>query len=203
MPEILTCGEQTRESIIARAMRELARGELVIIPTETVYGLAADARREGAIERIYQAKSRDRGKPVALLASGIEAIEQLDVSLSRTEALLAEAFWPGPLTLLLQDRNGREEGFRVPDSALILDLLRAAGGVLRVTSANRSGEPDARTAEEAMVHLARHVAIVIDSGPVTGGTPSSVVRIRDGAVEMLREGALKEADILAVVEGID
>jgi len=174
----------------------------VIIPTETVYGLAADAGREGAVERIYQAKSRDRGKPVALLASGIEAIERLGFSLSRTEAMLAKAFWPGPLTLLLRNGDGCEEGFRVPDSALVLDLLRAVGGVLRVTSANRSGEPDARTAEEAMVHLAGHVAVVIDSGPVTGGTPSSVVRVRDGAVEMLREGALKKADILAVVEGI-
>jgi len=186
------------DTVVEKSVAALARGDLIIMPTETVYGLAADPRRSDALELIYRAKSRDRGKPVAFLASGIEAIEARGFKLNVSERLLADRFWPGALTLVLRGPEG-EEGFRVPDSPVALALLRAAGGVLRVTSANLSGEPDALTAETALRDLAEHVAIVIDAGPVSGGMASSVVRMAGGKPRILRGGAISEGDLASVL----
>ena len=124
---------------IQRAADALASGDLVIMPTDTVYGVAADARIPEAVEKIYAAKGRDRNKPLPLLVSGLAAAESYGGILGSAEKTLAEKFWPGALTLVLRmaGNESAEEAFRVPDNATALDLLSAAGGLLRVTSANR------------------------------------------------------------------
>lgn len=180
-----------------RAVQALHAGRLVILPTETVYGLAALATRPDAIERIYEAKSRERNKPIPLLAADRSAVEQFGALLGNEERQLADAFWPGPLTLVLNLRQGGTEGFRVPAHPIALQLLRAVGGILRVTSCNLSGEPPTRSAQEATASLGQAVACVLDGGPVTDGIPSTVARIENGRLTVLRPGALPADQLLA------
>lgn len=174
---------------IAEALAALKRGELVIVPTETVYGLAADDCNLAALEKLFEAKGRPKDKPIALLAAGIADLERHGAKLPPAARQLAEKFWPGPLTLVLDSPAGWL-GFRIPDHPVILALLRAWGGVLAVTSANRSGEPPATTAAAALAALEPFVALALDAGPATGGIPSSVVKVDGERVEVLREGAI-------------
>ena len=167
----------------------------MIMPTDTVYGVAAHPGAPEAVKRLYDAKGRDAAKPIALLAANQEAVERYGATLTGPERTLVARYWPGALTLVLATAEGTE-GFRVPDHALALSLIEAAGGVLRVTSANRSGEPPALTAEDAARAIGTHVDEVIDAGPVPGGVASTVVRVIDGRPRILREGALTGKEIL-------
>jgi len=174
---------------IEEAAAILEGGGLLIVPTETVYGLAADARLEGAQDRIYDAKQRERGKPIPLLAADADAVACAGVEFNEIEERLARRFWPGPLTLVLQCGE-TTEGFRVPDHDICRALLRRMGGLLRVTSANLSGEPAALTADEAVAAIGHAVEGVLDAGPSAGGTASTVLRVDDGKIVILREGAI-------------
>jgi L-threonylcarbamoyladenylate synthase len=181
------------------AARVLADGGLVIVPTETVYGIAAHPLRADAVRKLAEVKGRDAGKPIALLADSIAAVERCGIRWSSAARRLAEAFWPGPLTLVLDlEGAGEPEGFRVPDCALTQALLTRCGGTLRVSSANRSGEPDARDAADALRALGNAVDMALDAGRVRGGTPSTVVRVAGETVTVLREGALDAKRIMAV-----
>lgn len=184
----------TIQSSVSRAAGILRQGGLVIMPTDTVYGVAADPANADAVRHLYVAKGRDDGKPVALLAADLAAVEKYGAVLSPTERALAQAFWPGALTLVLKTATG-PEGFRVPDCAVACELLRAAGGVLRVTSANRSGEPPALTAAAATSALQGFVDATIDGGPSTGGVASTVVEVDGSKIRVLREGALSLEDL--------
>jgi tRNA threonylcarbamoyl adenosine modification protein (Sua5/YciO/YrdC/YwlC family) len=174
---------------IRPAIEALQRGALILMPTDTVYGLAADARLPRAQERLYEAKSRDRGKPIPLLAASAADAEAFGAVLNGVERRLAEKFWPGPLTLVLKVGD-RKEGFRVPAHDVALALLRAGCGVLRVTSANISGEPPALTAEDAVRRVGGSVEVVLDAGPSPGGIPSTVAEVINGNIRILREGAI-------------
>ncbi len=182
---------------IEQAVRALERGELVVVPTETVYGLAADPERAGALDRIYAAKGRPEDKPIPRLAADVRQVEREGAELEPAARRLAERFWPGPLTLVVPARSG-PVGFRVPNHAVTRALLRRMGRVLAVTSANRSGERPARTAQEAAAALGDAVALVLDAGPSPGGVPSTVVSVAGGRVEILREGAIARAEIAKV-----
>ena len=186
--------ETAVEAVVAR----LKAGKPVVIPTETVYGLVADAAQPDAVEQIYAVKQRDRGKPLQLLAGDISALEKLGIVLNAIEYRLAETFWPGALTLVLQLPGGGTEGVRVPDCLFAREVARRAGGVLRATSANASGEPPALTAQEAAEALGDRVELIVDGGTVSGGTASSVVSVGpDNEINILREGALCRAQLLA------
>ena len=184
---------------IDEAAAVLGKGGLVVMPTDTVYGVAADPSIDIAVARIYGAKGRDPEKPLPLLAGDLDDVLAFGASLGRCEMALAAHFWPGPLTLIVRVGD-EEEGFRVPDHEVALALLRNAGGILRVTSANMSGQPEALTAKAAVEALGDSVDLVLDSGRVPGGTASSVVRIVDGKIEMLRTGALSREEIASVVD---
>jgi tRNA threonylcarbamoyl adenosine modification protein (Sua5/YciO/YrdC/YwlC family) len=131
--------------IIRRACALLQAGELVGVPTETVYGIACDPAH---LEKIYAAKERDRGKPVARLAASLEQVEALGANFGKDGRKLAEKYWPGPLTLVLETPEGTT-GFRVPDHPVPLALARAFGKPIALTSANKSGGTDAMNAQEA------------------------------------------------------
>ncbi|MDD4870733.1 MAG: L-threonylcarbamoyladenylate synthase [Kiritimatiellae bacterium] len=188
-----------RNDSINRAAGVLRGGSLVIVPTDTVYGVAADARIKDAEEKIYRAKGRERGKPIPILAADIGQVEKYGVEFDRIERKLAEKFWPGALTLVLMTSAGTE-GFRVPDYDVALELLRAAGGVLRVTSANVSGEPPALTADEAINVIGGSVELVLDAGRVPGGIPSTVAKVENGRVIVLREGAISADELTACIK---
>ncbi len=188
------------DAAVREAAESIARGELVVIPTETVYGLAG-RDDPSVIDAIYEAKARDRGKPVPLLFSSADDLERHGFSLSREEARLAAAFWPGALTMVLSRGDGTE-GVRVPDHALALSIIRACGGVLRVTSANQSGEDPALEASMAVASLGEVVSLILDDGPVSGGVPSTVLKCSNGGFDILREGAISHASITEVLKGV-
>jgi len=185
--------------VIQEAARVLRAGGLVVIPTDTVYGIAADAGNSSAVRTLYEIKGRDSGKPIAMLAADLSDVEKFGGVLTPLDRELADAWWPGPLTLILETPSG-SEGFRVPDCDPVRALLRCVGGVLRVTSANLSGEAPALTAEGAMETLAGSVDFVVDGGRTGGGEASTVVKVDGGSLRIVREGALKEELLRARLE---
>jgi tRNA threonylcarbamoyl adenosine modification protein (Sua5/YciO/YrdC/YwlC family) len=184
------------KSVISAAASALRSGDLIILPTETVYGVAADPGVEGASERIYAAKERDRGKPIPLMASGLEAVERHGAVFPPWARRLARRCWPGPLTLVLKCGGGTE-GFRVPAHAAALAVVKAAGGLLRVTSANISGDPAARTVAAALAALGDRVALALDAGPSALGVESTVVDATGESPVILRQGALSREIVMA------
>ena len=175
---------------IRRAAECLRAGELVIVPTETVYGVAVRADFPGGMVRLFAAKGRDEGKPVAFFAETVEQVRAAGVRVNSMAERLAAAFWPGPLTMVLQNSTGGWDGFRVPDHPVALAWVRELGMLPAVTSANRSGEPAALTAQEAWAALAPHVSLALDAGPAGQGQASTVVKVMEDGMVLLREGPI-------------
>lgn len=170
-----------------QAAEVLNKGGVAVIPTDTVYGLAARPDFADAVDRLYTIKGREAKKPIALLASDIGAVERFGCPLSGRARELAGKHWPGALTLVV----GRE-AFRIPDHAATRELIAACGGVLRVTSANLSGRRPATDAPQALADVGLSADFVVDDGVSPGGIPSTVVRVSaDGSLEVLREGAIE------------
>jgi len=176
----------------------LRRGAVVILPTDTVYGVAVDPGALGAEERLFRVKGRSDNKPIALLAAGSRQVETSGAELGVIGHALANRYWPGALTMVLKTGD-IWEGFRVPDHPVTLAILKAMGGVLRVTSANMSGEAPALTAAAAIAALGSAIELVVDAGPVPGGVPSTVVKIGFGQCDVLREGAIPGSEITKIV----
>lgn len=192
-------------SAIGRAAAALRRGELVAMPTETVYGLAADARNGEAVARIYAAKGRPRFNPLIAHVADLEAAERL-VRFDPLSRRLAEAFWPGPLTLVLPlaDRAVVSElvtagldtlAVRVPAHPVARALLAEFGGPLAAPSANRSGHVSATTAEHVAADFAEGVTFVLDAGPSAVGVESTIVKVEGEDIFLLRSGGLPRAAI--------
>lgn len=185
------------------AIETLDRGEVIVIPTDTVYGLAARPDLASAVAAIFSIKHRARDQALPVLGADVDALRQV-VEIDRRAAALGEAFWPGPLTLVLpraagfrHDLGGDDRdtvAVRVPALDTTL-LLLAATGPLAVTSANRSGAPPAVTVEEARAALGDQVDVFIDGGRV-GGAPSTVLDLVHGP-RVLRQGALSGDELMA------
>ncbi len=186
--------------LLAEVADVLRTGGLVILPTDTVYGLAADPFRPGAEARLARAKRRSDGKPIPLLACDAGRVVAWPVDLGPVGRALAARFWPGALTLVVRAGAGWE-GFRVPAHAAARAVLEAAGGVLRVTSANRSGQPPALTAAAAVAAVGAEAGLALDAGPAPGGIASTVVRVGPGICEVLREGGVPAAAVRDAAAG--
>jgi len=176
---------------VEEAAAALAQGELVAFPTDTVYGLSAGQEH---VRKLYGAKDRPQDKRIPVLLSDPA---NLDASAIVTPAAraLARRFWPGPLTIVLVAPRRGTLAFRVPDHPLARRLIAASGGGLPVTSANRSGGPDARTAADVIAQLDGRIALVLDGGTTPGGVSSTVVDCTTDQVKILREGAIAKSDI--------
>lgn len=194
---------------LQQAIAALERGDLVAIPTETVYGICALPSAAG-VERLIEAKQRSAEKGIQLLIDSVEQVAALAV-LGRSAEQLGRRFWPGGLTLVLDRRpdvelpellgGGRPTlGLRLPDHDVPRALSRRLGP-LAASSANVSGQPDATTAQLVAQSLGDVVALILDDGPVRGGTPSTVVDCSSAVPEprVLREGAISAADIAAAL----
>jgi L-threonylcarbamoyladenylate synthase len=179
---------------IASAVAVLRSGGLVVLPTDTVYGVAADPRVPGAEERLCAAKGRDRDKPIPLLIDHVRRLKGLGVDHPPALRRLAARFWPGPLTAVIR-AGDRFEGVRIPDHPVTLAVLRAMGVPLRVTSANQSGEPPACTAADAVRALGGAVALALDAGPAPIGEASTVVKLDGPQLAVVRAGAIPEREI--------
>lgn len=180
--------KQPDPGCLAEARAVLDAGGLVIVPTETVYGIACNPSVPGAMERLIAAKGRDGNKPIARLAADPDQVAASAMNWNAGLRALAERCWPGPLTIVLETGEGWI-GYRIPDHAVPLALARACGGSLALTSANHSGEPDTRTAGEAMAAV--EADLVLDSGPSADqAVPSTVVKVDGINIQLLREGCL-------------
>jgi len=187
----------------------LRAGGLVAFPTETVYGLGAHALDERAVRRVFAAKGRPADNPLIVHLASADQVDEVARSFPDASRRLAERFWPGPLTLVLDarpqvpavTRGGRQTvAVRVPAHKLALELLRAAGVPVAAPSANRSGRPSPTTAAHVRADLGDAVDAVVDGGPCALGVESTVVDARGAVPVVLREGAIP-ADELGAVAG--
>jgi len=179
----------TVENIRLAAERARA-GDLIILPTETVYGLAVRPNDSDALVRLYAAKGRAESKRAAVFAPAMDSVRDFGIQIPLPAERLASAYWPGPLTLVLENPEGEWDGFRVPDHPVALAWLRELDFLPVVTSANRSGESSALTAQAAWEALSPHVALALDDGPSPQGVASTVVRVGVDYIEVLREGPI-------------
>jgi L-threonylcarbamoyladenylate synthase len=185
---------------ISTAAGILNAGGVVVIPTDTVYGIAAHPGQKDAVARICTIKGRPTGKPIALLAADSAAIDHFGAIFPAVAKRLASMCWPGALTLVLPCGAGFE-GFRVPAHDGARELIAACGGILRVTSANLSGEMPATCAVESLKDVGLEADLVLDGGVSPGGVASTVVKVsQDGKLTVIREGAILSEDILKFEE---
>lgn len=213
MSRIFDCAESAQLLTGTRLARgAIGRGELVVLPTDTVYGVAADAFSPSAVQRLLDAKGRTRQSPPPVLVSGPETLAALAETVPEAAERLVAAFWPGGLTLVLQAQPslswdlGETHGtvaVRMPDNELALELLRETGP-LAVSSANLTGLPAANNAQEAELMLGESVHIYLDGGEVGGGVSSTIIDVTamvhsEGRARILREGAISRERIAEVL----
>lgn len=203
--------EAQRAEGLAHAQKAIAAKQVIVMPTDTVYGIAADAFSPQAVATLLAAKGRGRNMPPPVLIPRIGTMEGLAVEISDDARKLAEKYWPGPLTLIfhaqptltwdLGDTVGTV-ALRVPDDQLALDLLTITGP-LAVSSANRTGQAAAQTASEARTQLAESVEVYLEGGfrPLEGtdGTPSTIVDATGLRLRVVREGAVSLEEIQRII----
>lgn len=190
---------------IARAIDVLKNGGVVVIPTDTLYGLAADVFNERALQRVFSIKGRPARMALPVLVSSLEQAMSVSRDVSEVGKTLARLFWPGPLTLVFQRATGLSSlvtgggetvAVRVPDHPVPLHLTTNFGPITG-TSANLSGGPDLLTPDEIEAQLASNVDYIVRCGPAPTGISSTVVDVTGNTPKLLREGALPFEEILS------
>lgn len=209
--EIVGCQDpESRESGLETAHQALQNGECVVLPTDTVYGIGADAFSERAVAVLLAAKGRGRSMPPPVLIGRPEVMDGLAIDVSEEARQLAEAFWPGALTLILTAQPslawdlGETRGtvaLRMPADDLALDLLSRTGP-MAVSSANRTGQAAATTAQQAHDMLGGSVSVYLDAGERSTVSPSTIVDCTAGPPQVVRDGAISLAELQAVVPAV-
>jgi L-threonylcarbamoyladenylate synthase len=198
----------TDEKSIARAGELIRAGETVAFPTETVYGLGADATNPQAVDKIFRAKGRPSDNPLIVHIASTDELGRLVREIPAAAQRLMDAFWPGPLTLILPKKEGLPDqvtagldtvGVRMPRHPVALSLIEASGVPLAAPSANRSGRPSPTTAEHVLQDLDHRIAAVIDGGPAGVGVESTVVDITAPIPMILRPGGISREQLAEVV----
>ena len=193
---------------IQAAAELLRQGRLVAVPTETVYGLAADATQERAVRANYDARGRPEAKPLNVLVDGMGMAEAVCRDIPADAYKLARAFWPGPLTMILWGNGalppivpagGETQGVRCPDHPDTLAVIRALGRPLACPSANLSGQPSPKSAQDALARLGGRIDAVLDGGPCTVGVESTILDLTVTPYRILRRGGLSREAIEAVL----
>ena len=201
---------EQRETAIGAASLAVQRGQLVVLPTDTVYGVAADAFDPAAVKSLLQAKGRGREMPPPVLVSAAATIDALAVNVPAYARTLVERFWPGPLTLVCHQQTslqwdlGDTRGtvaIRMPDHDIAREILERTGP-LAVSSANTTGSPAATDADEAERMLGEEVAVIIDAGTAGGGEASTIIDVTGERGRVLRRGALALDVLNAALEEI-
>lgn len=197
--------EKTQTAAAAQLLRE---GGLVSVPTETVYGLAADGLNADAVEGIYEAKGRPETKPLNVLVDGMGMVERVCRDIPMDAYVLAEAFWPGPLTMILWGRGvlpsivcagGATQGVRCPDHPDTLAVIRALGRPLACPSANLSGQASPKSADDVLDQLDGRIDAVLDGGPCSVGVESTILDLTVTPYRILRQGGLAKETIEAAL----
>ncbi|MFD8641200.1 L-threonylcarbamoyladenylate synthase [Streptomyces zaomyceticus] len=202
------CSDPTvRAAGIASAAAAVRRSDLVVLPTDTVYGVGADAFAPNAVAALLAAKGRGRHKPSPVLVDSAAALDGLTDGLPDVAGALIDAFWPGGLTLVVRHRaslnwdlgeTGGTVAVRMPDCPLTLELL-AATGPLAVSSANLTGHPSPQDCDAAQGMLGDSVAVYLDGGRTAGAVSSSIVDLSGEVPVLVRDGVLPVSELRALV----
>lgn len=200
------------EEDLALAASLLRQGELVAIPTETVYGLAADARNGAAVASIFKAKGRPADNPLIVHIARMEDLEKLVQEIPSVAKALAAAYWPGPLTMIFKKANGVPDevtaglptvAVRMPSHPVARRLITLSGCPLAAPSANRSGIPSPTEAHRVAEDMDGRIAAIVDGGSCAVGVESTVITVADSRVRLLRPGAITVAMLQAVAGTVE
>ena len=200
--------KEPRAENIGDAVAALRRGEVIVFPTETLYGLGADALDFTAVEKIFQLKGRDSGQPIPALVADREMLDSLVAEVSPLAEKLIECFWPGPLTIVLPGRKNIPlpmmnatggVGVRISSQLSAIELVKKLGRPLTATSANPTGKPAARTVREAKNYFAGRIDIFVDGGELTSKSGSTVVEIKGNSLTIIREGEIGRSKLERVL----
>lgn len=164
-------------------------------PTETVYGLGVNKDNPEAIERLYVAKKRPAEKRLTLMIADIGEVGLYAGAVPDAAKRLMETFWPGPLAIIFTLKDGSDICVRLPDNAIARDLIRAANIPVATTSANTSGHPPSTDASQVTAYFNGEIDIILDGGPTQSHEPSTIVKIKDGACEVVRQGIIPKTTI--------
>jgi L-threonylcarbamoyladenylate synthase len=209
MSPVFDCStDHGRAEAVAKSAAGVRSGKLVVLPTDTVYGIGADAFSPEAVHALLDAKGRGTDMPPPVLVPSMRTVDGLATEVPDYARALMQEFWPGPLTIVLRAQpslswdlgdTGGTVALRMPDDEVALALLEEVGP-MAVSSANRHGHPASRTVVEAASQLGASVEYYLDGGPVTGGLASTIVDCTREEPALLRLGALSEDDVMSVVE---
>ena len=200
--------DDEREAAIEAAAMAIRQGRLIVLPTDTVYGIAADAFSPDAVQALLAAKGRGRDMPPPVLVSAATTLDALAVGVPSYARALVEEFWPGALTIVCRQQSslqwdlGETRGtvaVRMPDDEIALAVLERTGP-LAVSSANLSGRPAARTADEAESMLGESIEVIVDAGTSAGADASTIVDCTGAEGRILRRGAISLDELNAVLE---
>ena len=215
MQRIYDCSDSS-ELLTGMRQAKLAigRGELIVLPTDTVYGIGADAFNPKAVQALLDAKGRGRSTPPPVLIGDVSALDALAVDVPDVARVLTENFWPGPLTLVLHAQPsltwdlGETKGtvgLRIPDSTEAIALLKETGP-MAVSSANLHGKPSATNAQQAYEYFGEKVPVYLDAGEASVGVASTILdltNVESKKIRVLRQGALALEDIQQHAEGFE
>ena len=200
--------ENIDESELRDVVSTLKNDGIVIFPTETVYGIGGKATSNKVVDRVYQAKQRPRAKAVNILVANVKEIEKYAVITSKIERKIIENFMPGPLTIILKKKDGFGDyftaendtiGVRIPDNKIINTILDAIDFPLIAPSANISDRPSGIRAQDIAEDFKDTVDIIIDGGDAKLGTSSTIVKVVNGEIQILRAGEITKEEILAKI----
>ena len=180
------------------ALSAIRKGQIILFPTETVYGLGVDSKKASAIKQLYILKGRPRQKPFQYLVASAKEAQKRSSGWNPQVETLARIFWPGPLTLVVPTLRG-SIGWRVPSHKWLLALLKKLGRPLVATSANLSGKKPPIAFTKALRPFNREIGLALDGGLIRGGKASTVVRVKKGGVKILREGAIPRKAVFQAV----
>jgi L-threonylcarbamoyladenylate synthase len=191
---------------LAEIAATIVRGGVIAFRTDTFYGLGADPFNQSAVQKIRELKGREDDKPILVVVSNTKHIGRLIPRRSKAFDDLAERLWPGPLTIIGQAASvlpdeltagTKTVGVRLPDDDRVRALIEACGGALTATSANVSAQPPARKAGEVEKYFGQAIDLILDDGPTTSESPSTVVDATGNEIKLVREGVISWRDILA------
>lgn len=203
--------DEPEPHLVSQVVGSLESGNVVALPTDTFYGLAVDPVNLRAVDRIYDLKTRARHKPLSLLIADVAQAYELARSIDTAFDLLAERFWPGPLTIVVKagsklplrvTANTGNVALRVPDSALCRSVVSELGLPITATSANRRGQPECTHAYSVMEQLGDAIPLIVDGGPTARTTATTIVDLSGGGNSwmILREGAIPTHEIALTLQ---
>jgi L-threonylcarbamoyladenylate synthase len=193
---------------LASAVQALKRGRVIVFPTETLYGLGADALNEAAVEKVFQLKGRDSGNPIPVLVADQEMLHTLVAKVPATAQKLIDRYWPGALTLVLPGRKNIPRylcnssggvGVRISSQPIATSLINGLSRPLTATSANPSGKEPARTLQEAKNYFTNRVDVFVDGGTLTSKSGSTVVEVMEDGIRIIREGEINADELRKVL----